>query len=186
MLNHPNTTRRHLYFSSQKMRHYSGQIWVFNAATDCNSPLTPGQHVCCSSGTVPDFTAKPNSDGTCAAYTVKADDNCQEIAAANGLTVAKLESFKKNTWGTYRIYQETLKSCVTFFLTDWNECGTLWANTRMCLSTGNPPMPAPVANAVCGPKVPGTKAPTDGTDLADLNPCPLNVCCDIVSHSQLK
>ena len=48
----------------------------------------------------------------------------------------------------------------------------------MCLSTGNPPMPAEITNAVCGPQVPGTKAPTDGTALADLNQCPLNSCCD--------
>ena len=40
-------------------------------------------------------------------------------------------------------------------------------------------MPAPVSNAVCGPTVPGTEQPTNGTALADLNPCPLNACCDI-------
>lgn len=41
-------------------------------------------------------------------------------------------------------------------------------------------MPNSVANAICGPQVPGTEAPTDGQDLASLNPCPLNACCDIV------
>lgn len=40
-------------------------------------------------------------------------------------------------------------------------------------------MPAIVDNAVCGPQVPGTERPTDGTKLADLNPCPLNACCDV-------
>ncbi len=49
----------------------------------------------------------------------------------------------------------------------------------MCLSSGSSPMPASLSNAVCGPQVIGTLAPTDGTSLADLNPCPLNACCDI-------
>ncbi|KAL4977579.1 glycoside hydrolase superfamily [Aspergillus desertorum] len=40
-------------------------------------------------------------------------------------------------------------------------------------------MPALLDNAVCGPQVPGTEAPTNGTALADLNPCPLNASCDI-------
>ncbi|OAA76099.1 Glycoside hydrolase, subgroup, catalytic core [Akanthomyces lecanii RCEF 1005] len=38
---------------------------------------------------------------------------------------------------------------------------------------------APVTGTVCGPQVPGTKKPTDETDFADLNPCPLNACCDV-------
>lgn len=49
----------------------------------------------------------------------------------------------------------------------------------MCLSTGTPPMPAPVTGAVCGPQVPGTAVPAAGVALASLNPCPLNACCDI-------
>jgi hypothetical protein len=40
-------------------------------------------------------------------------------------------------------------------------------------------MPAPLANALCGPQVPGTEKPTDGTALSDLNPCLLNACCDV-------
>ncbi|RYO82101.1 hypothetical protein DL762_006788 [Monosporascus cannonballus] len=49
----------------------------------------------------------------------------------------------------------------------------------MCLSKGKPPFPAPIANAVCGPQKPGSKPPTDGSNIADLNPCPLNACCSI-------
>lgn len=49
----------------------------------------------------------------------------------------------------------------------------------ICLSEGTPPMPASVTNAVCGPQVPGTAKPKKGTKLADLNPCPLNSCCDV-------
>ncbi|KAJ7087999.1 glycoside hydrolase superfamily [Mycena belliarum] len=40
-------------------------------------------------------------------------------------------------------------------------------------------MPAPLANAVCGPQVPGTVKAAPGTNLSTLNPCPLNACCDI-------
>lgn len=42
-------------------------------------------------------------------------------------------------------------------------------------------MPAPISNAVCGPQVPGTQSPavTTRSELAKLNPCPLNVCCNI-------
>ena len=49
----------------------------------------------------------------------------------------------------------------------------------MCLSTGTPPFPEAVANAVCGPQVPGTVAPSSGTDISTMNPCPLNACCDV-------
>ncbi|KAF2275938.1 glycoside hydrolase [Westerdykella ornata] len=40
-------------------------------------------------------------------------------------------------------------------------------------------MPAPIENAVCGPQKPGTPKPPTGTNLADLNPCPLNACCNV-------
>lgn len=51
----------------------------------------------------------------------------------------------------------------------------------MCLSKGTPPMPAPISNAVCGPQKPGTITPPKGTNISELNPCPLHVCCNIVS-----
>lgn len=43
-------------------------------------------------------------------------------------------------------------------------------------------MPAPVSNAECGPTVPGTEPPGENEELADLNPCPLNVCCNHWGH----
>ncbi|KAL4767176.1 hypothetical protein BDW60DRAFT_220740 [Aspergillus nidulans var. acristatus] len=110
--------------------------------------------------TLPDFSPQPNDDGSCATYTIMVDDSCLAIAAANNLTVDEIESFNTETWG-------------------WNGCDTLWVGTIMCLSTGDPPMPAPLDNAVCGLQVPGTEAPTNRTALADLNPCLLNACCDI-------
>ncbi|KAL5043915.1 hypothetical protein BDW71DRAFT_216052 [Aspergillus fruticulosus] len=149
----------------------------YNSDESLCSTLTPGQHVCCSSGTLPDFSPQPNDDGSCATYTIVADDSCSAIAAANDLTIDEIESFNNQTWG------KILPFCLPWYHSDtvvgWNGCDTLWVGTIMCLSTGDPPMPASLDNAVCGPQVPGTEAPTNGTALADLNPCPLNACCDI-------
>jgi GH18 family chitinase len=72
----------------------------------------------------------------------------------------KIETLNKKTWG-------------------WAGCKNLQPGQKICLSKGDPPMPAPVANAICGPQVPGTMRPTDGTALKDLNPCPLSVCCNV-------
>lgn len=133
----------------------------YNSASTLCSTLKPGQHVCCSAGTMPDFAPKPTKYGICASYTVKAGDYCFKIASSYGLTPDNLESFNKNTWG-------------------WGGCANLQAGMVMCLSTGNPPMPASIANAVCGPQKPGTQFPASGTTkIADLNPCPLNACCNI-------
>src|SRR3569833_3096049 len=39
-------------------------------------------------------------------------------------------------------------------------------------------MPYQLDGLKCGPQVPGTQKPTNGSKLAGLNPCPLNACCD--------
>lgn len=132
----------------------------YNNDDDLCSSLTPGQHVCCSTGDLPDFKPQPNADGSCHVYNVPKNENCAKIAAANSLTKDDLEEFNKNTWA-------------------WNGCENLQYNMNICLSKGDPPMPATLSNAVCGPQDPGTKRPTDDTKLADLNPCPLNACCDV-------
>jgi hypothetical protein len=49
----------------------------------------------------------------------------------------------------------------------------------MYLSKGTPPFPVEIPNAVCGPQKPGTNPLMDGSDIADLNPCLLNACCNI-------
>jgi GH18 family chitinase len=126
----------------------------------CDTPLAVGEYVCCTSGSLPDLTPKPEPDGTCASVVVEAGQWCSTIAAANGITVEDLDEFNKNTWG-------------------WAGCDLLQAQQRICISEGDPPMPASIENAVCGPQVPGTEKPTNGTELADLNPCPLNSCCNI-------
>jgi hypothetical protein len=130
-----------------------------SAAACGPTSVTVGEYVCCSPGTLPDFSPKPNADGSCASYTVQTGDNCANIAAANSITTDQLNEFNTNTWG-------------------WKGCDPL-ALGNICLSTGSPPMPAPVANSVCGPTVPGTAAPAAGIDISTLNPCPLNACCDI-------
>lgn len=137
----------------------------YNSKTDC-SKLFEGQPVCCSSGSLP---PKPSqgSDGSCASYSVVDQDYCAKIAATNQITVDDLETFNKNTWG-------------------WNGCDLLWSGINICLSKGSPPMPASVSGAECGPTVAGTQKPTDGTELKDLNPCPLNVCCNVWGHCGLS
>ncbi|OBT46754.1 hypothetical protein VE00_02605 [Pseudogymnoascus sp. WSF 3629] len=50
---------------------------------------------------------------------------------------------------------------------------------HICLSSGNPPMPAQDPTTLCGPWVVGTTRPANYDDVAKLNSCPLNACCDI-------
>jgi chitinase len=132
------------------------------SSTMCSTPssLMPGQHVCCSSGTLPDFAPQPYSNGTCYTYLVQTGDSCSDLAATWSLTVDEVESYNNDTWG-------------------WMGCGDMQANNNICLSSGSPPMPASIANAVCGPQVVGTPAAPSGTNLSTLNECPLNACCDI-------
>ncbi|KAL0930175.1 glycoside hydrolase family 18 protein [Colletotrichum truncatum] len=131
-----------------------------NTKTGLCSSLAEGQHVCCSQGKLPDLRPKQGADGYCAVYTTKEDDYCSKIAASLMLTVEELESFNKNTWG-------------------WNGCKLLYPKFNMCVSKGAAPMPAIVPNAVCGPTMNGTIRPPAGTNISELNPCPLNVCCNI-------
>ncbi|KAH6892884.1 glycoside hydrolase family 18 protein [Thelonectria olida] len=139
----------------------------FNSAkTFCNTlfcgSLIVGQPVCCTRGKLPNIAPKPSKDGSCATYPIKQDDNCATIAISHGITVEKIETFKKKTWG-------------------WNGCKLLWRGTSICLSTGTPSFPSSISDAVCGPQVPSTKKPSSGTSdsWTKLNPCPLNVCCNV-------
>ncbi|KAL5358871.1 hypothetical protein BJX96DRAFT_173834 [Aspergillus floccosus] len=138
------------------------QLYEYNSGIPnfCN-PLMEGQEVCCSVGTLPDRSPKPNADGTCASHVVHDGDTCDVLAAANSIKSSDIEEYNKGTtWG-------------------WNGCNAMPIGLNICLSEGKPPMPAPVSNAVCGPTVAGTEPPGEGEDLADLNPCPLNACCNI-------
>ncbi|KAJ5519173.1 Peptidoglycan-binding Lysin subgroup [Penicillium expansum] len=135
----------------------------YNSEKGFCSKLKPGQHVCCSSGTLPDFSPKPKEDGSCATTTVGDGESCSTIAAANSLTEKDIDGFNQKTWG-------------------WGGCKNIFKDSVICISKGSPPMPAEVSDAECGPQVPGTKLPKDMSKLADLNPCPLNACCNTFGH----
>ncbi|KAJ5600696.1 hypothetical protein N7450_001763 [Penicillium hetheringtonii] len=132
------------------------EFYKYNPGNSFCNTLQEGQKVCCSPGGL--SVPTQNSDGSCATYKVNAGDQCSVIGPSHGITPSKIESYNKNTWG-------------------WTGCGDMQSGAVICLSEGTPPMPASVANAVCGPQVPGTLRPKKGTNLADLNPCPLNSCC---------
>lgn len=139
------------------------QLYKFNGMTEANcSSLALKQPLCCSKGTKPDFRPKKNADGSCVWHEVAKGEVCGTIASANSLTVDELLKFNVGkTWG-------------------FNGCGDrLQPKQRICLSDGTPPFPSEAENKVdCGPRKQGTKPPTNGTNWADLNPCPLNVCCN--------
>ncbi|KAH8731881.1 chitinase [Phaeosphaeriaceae sp. PMI808] len=102
----------------------------------------------------------PGADGSCFVYETIPTDNCSKLADRFGLKQDDIEQYNKNTWG-------------------WNGCNLPHTGVKICLSEGTPPFPTPIENAVCGPLKPGSVPPTDGSKLSDLNPCPLNACCNI-------
>lgn len=133
----------------------------YNPGDGFCSKLQPEQRVCCSSGTLPDIAPKPDEDGNCAYVYVLPDENCSIISARFGVTNEDLEEYnKKVTWG-------------------WVGCDGLPHSINICVSEGKPPLPAEIPNAVCGPTKPNSTDPKPGQDLKDLNPCPLNACCNI-------
>lgn len=136
------------------------QFTDYNKRENLCSTLYIGELVCCSGGSLPSRSPKPSSDGSCSIYDVKAGDSCSQITASHHLTQAQLFGFNMKTWG-------------------WDGCNRLVVGQRICLSEGEPPLPAPVQNAACGPQVPNTPKPPAGTDLSQLNQCPEKACCNI-------
>ncbi|KAL4956281.1 glycoside hydrolase superfamily [Aspergillus filifer] len=108
---------------------------------------------------LPDLAPQPNEDGTCYSYTVQSGDYRALLAEENYITTDDLEDYNGQNWG-------------------WMGCSNLQLGSVICLSSGDPPMPAAVSNAVCAPQVEGTERPSDWDDLSSLNPCPLNACCN--------
>ncbi|KAF9692141.1 hypothetical protein EKO04_010185 [Ascochyta lentis] len=105
-----------------------------------------------SSRSVPSAGRRPKPvDGKCFSYTVQANDNCDNLAAKYGLTRKALEGFNKETWG-------------------FSGCEPLFAQFVLCLSEGDPPFPNAIVNAGCGPQKLGSKPPTDGSNITDINP----------------
>ncbi|KAL5342159.1 hypothetical protein BJX70DRAFT_395132 [Aspergillus crustosus] len=125
----------------------------------CNK-LLPDDPVCCSKGDLPDLRPQPDDDGYCYVHEIGAQDLCDTVETKYHLKSTDLDDFNTgNTWG-------------------WVGCKRLQRGQKICVSKGKPPMPVEDERAVCGPQVPGTKKPTNDTAIADLNPCPLNVCCN--------
>lgn len=138
----------------------SAELYEYNTASDLCSTLAIGEVICCSAGTAPDLSPQENADGTCASYTVQSGDYCALVASDHYITVDDIEDWNAETWG-------------------WSGCDNLQLGAVICLSTGDPPMPAVLAGAECGPQVNGTARPADWADISSLNPCPLNACvCD--------
>ncbi|KAI0191619.1 hypothetical protein F4808DRAFT_476023 [Astrocystis sublimbata] len=126
----------------------------------CNT-LEKDQYVCCSKGSLPDFSPKPDSSGNCFIYVVQSGDTCTDIAKANKMKADKIDEYNKLTWG-------------------YTGCNDLQEKGKICLSSGKPPFPSAVDGAVCGPQKPGTTKPSSGNswDWVNINPCPLNACCN--------
>ncbi|KAF1841659.1 glycoside hydrolase family 18 protein [Cucurbitaria berberidis CBS 394.84] len=131
----------------------------YNGGESFCDNLMLDQYVCCSAGTLPDLTPQPNTDGSCQTYEVKDGDNCAAIAESNKMSINQLEDRNKDTWG-------------------FGGCENIYATQKLCISTGTQPMPATIPNAVCGPQANGTEMPSDMSNLSNLNPCPLNACCN--------
>lgn len=127
--------------------------------------LHPGDQLCCSEKVrAPKPRPSMNRNGSCAAYVTEPDDTCSVIAQKHGLQESQINYFNgRRTWG-------------------WAGCDYIYPGLRICLSEGYPPLPDPRPDATCGPTVPGTEMPMDGQPLADLNPCPLNACCNILGN----
>lgn len=146
-----------------KCRITGDQYMQVNPQSGHCSSLRAGQPVCCSRGRLPELRPRERPDGSCFPYETKMGDNCDSLAASNGLEISDLFGFNnKKTWG-------------------WTGCDPLGLGINLCLSPGTPPMPAPVDNAVCGPTKPGTVAKA-GQNITELNKCPLDACCSVWGH----
>ncbi|KAL3477790.1 glycoside hydrolase superfamily [Aspergillus californicus] len=138
------------------------ELTSYNTADGFCDNLLENQYVCCSEGSLPDFSPQPDDDGNCYVYVIQKYDTCDAIATAKLMDSDDIPDYNTLTWG-------------------WAGCNKLQEGQSICLSEGVPPFPEAVEGNVCGPQVPGTENPGNGTtwDWAELNPCPLNSCCDI-------
>lgn len=100
----------------------------YNPKKNFCDTLQAGQRVCCSAGTLPDIRPKPNKDGSCFVQYVALGDDCSKLSAKYGLTKEEINGFNdKKTWG-------------------WTGCDDMLAGINICLSKGDPPMPASISN----------------------------------------
>jgi chitinase len=102
------------------------QLEDYNGGPDFCNNVPVGQYVCCSSGSLPDFSPQPQPDGSCTTYTVQSGDTCGTIASGHTMTVDDITARNTQTWA-------------------WMGCQDLLIGAILCLSTGTPPMPAPLS-----------------------------------------
>ncbi|KAL2830903.1 hypothetical protein BDW59DRAFT_158337 [Aspergillus cavernicola] len=72
----------------------------YNPSSDLCSTLTAGRHVCCTSGTMPDYSLQPDSNGNCYSYTVQTGDSCSALAATYDISVDKIKDWNTGANGT--------------------------------------------------------------------------------------
>ncbi len=122
------------YNLAQRCGISQAELTKYNPKTGFCNNIELNEYVCCSEGSLPDFSPKPYSNGTCFTYTVKYNDNCADIATANKMDKDKIPNYNNETWG-------------------WAGCQDLKLGQRICLSDGTPPFPSAVENTLCGPQV---------------------------------
>lgn len=144
----------------------AAELSQYNPSSTLCSTLAVGEPICSSAGSIPDLSPKPSSDGVCYSYTVKSGDYCALLAQEYYITTDDIEKYNSETWG-------------------WMGCSNLQLGSTICLSSGDPPMPAIVSSAECGPQVNGTTRPSNWSDISSLNPCPLNACVCFLATSRL-
>lgn len=135
----------------------AAELSAYNPSSTLCSSLAIGEIICCSEGSQPDLSPQPTADGLCYSYTVKSGDYCYLLASEYYITTDEIEEYNTQTWG-------------------WMGCNNLQLGSVICLSSGDPPMPAVISNAECGPQVNGSTRPSDWSNISSLNPCPLNAC----------
>ncbi|KAK0720015.1 hypothetical protein B0H67DRAFT_682014 [Lasiosphaeris hirsuta] len=101
------------------------------------------------------------SDAQCPGVLSHEETHPRCIAASHTTSVTAIQTVNKQTWG-------------------WSGCLEIQPGQLICPSKWDPLMPNSISNTRCGPQVPSTVRPTNGTKLADLNPCPL-MAADIPS-----
>jgi len=152
---------------AQKCGISASDFTKYNPDEELCSTLQPGQYVCCSAGGMDDLIPKKDpKTGICATYKVSTGDTCGAIAGKNAIKVKDIEKYNNGTtWG-------------------WYGCGSLMVDMNICLSDGKRPMPYPNKDALCGPTKPNEDGSEnayveDDEDLTNMNPCPLNACCNV-------
>ncbi|ROW15174.1 hypothetical protein VPNG_03014 [Cytospora leucostoma] len=153
----------------------TAQVYVVTPSVASSSNITSIS----SSRSFTDVTPRISRRTNYTTIQVISGDSCASLASEFGISASDFTKYNSDddlcsTLEPYQHLEEYNKNTWA-----WNGCDDIWVGTIICLSNGTAPMPASLSNALCGPQVPGTEKPTNGTALADLNACALNACCDV-------